>query len=155
MPPQQPEKDAASQPTVDHGSVHADADPALDKQNRGTITEVQGDAHFYETVSAAPLDPWSRTSLQLYMILLVAALNATASGFDGVGGQTLHRGAQDGSILTKHAVHLQLHQRHEPVPGVFPPHGAWFQHRHVSPTSASVPPVGHGYLHRVPPAASS
>ncbi|POR31422.1 Hexose transport-protein [Tolypocladium paradoxum] len=77
MWPQHLEKDAASQATVDHGAVHAD------QQTRGTITEVQGDAHYYETVTAAPLDPWSKTSLQLYMILLVAALNATASGFDG------------------------------------------------------------------------
>ncbi|KAH9883970.1 putative hexose transport-related protein [Xylariomycetidae sp. FL2044] len=49
----------------------------------GKITEVQGDSHFYESVTAAPLNAWSRTSLQLYAILLVAALNATASGFDG------------------------------------------------------------------------
>jgi hypothetical protein len=47
-------------------------------------TEVQGDYHFYETISAAPLNPLSKTSLQLYAILLVAALNATSSGFDGV-----------------------------------------------------------------------
>ncbi len=50
----------------------------------GKVTEVQGDSQFYESVTAAPLNPWSRTSLQLYCILLVAALNATASGFDGV-----------------------------------------------------------------------
>ncbi|KAJ4417684.1 hypothetical protein N0V82_006045 [Gnomoniopsis sp. IMI 355080] len=47
------------------------------------LREVQGDAHFHETVTAAPLDPWSRASIQLYLILLVAALNATTSGFDG------------------------------------------------------------------------
>ncbi|OCF74210.1 sugar transporter [Kwoniella mangroviensis CBS 8886] len=47
------------------------------------IKGVQGDSNFYETVTAAPLSPWSKTSLQLYAILLVAALNATASGFDG------------------------------------------------------------------------
>ncbi|WWC94623.1 hypothetical protein V866_001470 [Kwoniella sp. B9012] len=47
------------------------------------IKDVQGDSNFYETVTAAPLSPWSKTSLQLYAILLVAALNATASGFDG------------------------------------------------------------------------
>ncbi|RCI14523.1 hypothetical protein L249_6660 [Ophiocordyceps polyrhachis-furcata BCC 54312] len=35
-------------------------------------------------VFSAPLNAWSRTSFQLYAILLVAALNATASGFDGV-----------------------------------------------------------------------
>ncbi|WWD03393.1 hypothetical protein V865_001445 [Kwoniella europaea PYCC6329] len=47
------------------------------------IKDVQGDSNFYETVTAAPLNPWSKTSFQLYAILLVAALNATASGFDG------------------------------------------------------------------------
>ncbi|WVQ67243.1 uncharacterized protein L199_005438 [Kwoniella botswanensis] len=47
------------------------------------IKDVQGDSNFYETVTAAPLSPWSKTSFQLYAILLVAALNATASGFDG------------------------------------------------------------------------
>lgn len=54
------------------------------KPAAGEITEVQGDSHFYETVTAAPLSPWSKTSVQLYLILLVAALNATTSGFDGV-----------------------------------------------------------------------
>ncbi|WWC64363.1 uncharacterized protein I303_106973 [Kwoniella dejecticola CBS 10117] len=47
------------------------------------IKDVQGNSAFIETVTAAPLSPWSKTSLQLYAILLVAALNATASGFDG------------------------------------------------------------------------
>lgn len=50
----------------------------------GETTELQGNSQFYETITAAPLDPWSKTSVQLYFILLVAALNATASGFDGV-----------------------------------------------------------------------
>lgn len=59
-------------------------DPALDKAAVGMITEVQGDANFYETVTSAPLNPLSKISFQLYAILLVAALNATASGFDGV-----------------------------------------------------------------------
>lgn len=57
------------------------------KPAAGQIKEVQGDSHFYETVTAAPLSPWSKTSLQLYLILLVAALNATTSGFDGVCSQ--------------------------------------------------------------------
>lgn len=56
----------------------------IDKNDGGKITKVQGDVHFHETITAAPLDPWSKRSLQLYAILLVAALNATASGFDGV-----------------------------------------------------------------------
>ncbi len=62
----------------------ADGDNIEALKPQGKVTEVQGDYHFYETVTASPLDPWSKTSIQLYMILLVAALNATASGFDGV-----------------------------------------------------------------------
>ena len=64
-------------------------DDGLNKVAAGKITEVQGDSHFYETITAAPLNAWSKTSLQLYAILLVAALNATASGFDGVCATTL------------------------------------------------------------------
>lgn len=70
---------AQSQPKADAGEL-----PSPGKEGHGTITEIQGDAHFHETVTAAPLNPWSRTSIQLYLIMLVAALNATASGFDGV-----------------------------------------------------------------------
>lgn len=54
------------------------------KPPQGEIKEIQGDAHFHETISSAPLNPWSKTSLQLYCILFVAAMNAVASGFDGV-----------------------------------------------------------------------
>lgn len=89
------------------------------KPAAGKITEVQGDSHFYETVTAAPLSPWSRTSVQLYLILLVAALNATTSGFDGVS-------PADFDVfefwLTRGVVYLQLHQRHETVSDVLPPH---------------------------------
>lgn len=74
------------------------------------VTEVQGDLNFYETVTAAPLNPFSRTSLQLYMILLVAALNATASGFDGVSFEPASRGHQyPYTQLNKCAVDIQLH----------------------------------------------
>lgn len=55
-----------------------------DVKTVANVREVRGDARFHETVTAAPLNPWSRTSIQLYLILLVAALNATTSGFDGV-----------------------------------------------------------------------
>lgn len=48
------------------------------------VLEVQGDPSFIHTTAAAPLNPWSKTSLQLYAILLTACLNATSSGFDGV-----------------------------------------------------------------------
>ncbi|KAI1635554.1 putative hexose transport-related protein [Biscogniauxia mediterranea] len=48
-----------------------------------TTTEVQGNSRFYEAITSDPLDALSKTSFQLYAILLVAALNATASGFDG------------------------------------------------------------------------
>ncbi|RSH91687.1 hypothetical protein EHS25_009056 [Saitozyma podzolica] len=61
---------------------HSDDGDGLEK-GQADIEEVQGDQHFYETVTTAPLNPLSKTSLQLYAILLVAALNATASGFDG------------------------------------------------------------------------
>ncbi|EGX89046.1 hexose transport-related protein [Cordyceps militaris CM01] len=64
-------------------SIKDDNRPFLHKHGAADIRELQGNAHFYETVSAAPLNPWSRTSIQLYLILLIAALNATASGFDG------------------------------------------------------------------------
>ncbi len=71
-------------PEVDHASVANES--TIDKQH-GEIREIQGDAHFHETITAAPLNAWSKTSFQLYCILLVAALNATASGFDGVSAQ--------------------------------------------------------------------
>lgn len=57
---------------------------SISKPPAGEVKEIQGDAHFHETVSAAPLNPWSKTSFQLYGILFVAAMNAVASGFDGV-----------------------------------------------------------------------
>lgn len=47
------------------------------------ILEVQGNTAFFQATTAAPLNPLSKTSLQLYLILLTACLNATASGFDG------------------------------------------------------------------------
>lgn len=49
----------------------------------GQVLEVQGNTKFIQATTAAPLNPWSKTSLQLYLILLTACLNATASGFDG------------------------------------------------------------------------
>ncbi|EHK21185.1 uncharacterized protein TRIVIDRAFT_78356 [Trichoderma virens Gv29-8] len=72
--------DSRPEPVVDHGSINGDH---IDKAAIGSVTEVQGNTHFHETVTGAPLDPWSWTSIQLYLILLVAALNATSSGFDG------------------------------------------------------------------------
>jgi hypothetical protein len=73
-------KEGKDSVAADHGSI-ADMDG---KPANGKITEVQGNSTFMETVTAAPLNPRSKTSFQLYAILLVAALNATASGFDGV-----------------------------------------------------------------------
>lgn len=58
------------------------------KASIGEVLEVQGNENFLHAVTAAPLNPWSKTSLQLYLILLTACLNATASGFDGVSSQT-------------------------------------------------------------------
>ncbi|KAL6867165.1 general substrate transporter [Trichoderma novae-zelandiae] len=75
------EKDESRpEPVIDHGSINGDT---VDKIAIGSVTEVQGNTHYHETVTSAPMDPWSRTSIQLYLILLVAALNATSSGFDG------------------------------------------------------------------------
>ena len=54
------------------------------KASIGEVLQVQGNENFLHAVTAAPLNPWSNTSLQLYLILLTACLNATASGFDGV-----------------------------------------------------------------------
>lgn len=72
------------QPELQHISTTQDDRPSFDKHDAADIREIQGNANYYETITAAPLDPWSKTSFQLYLILLVAALNATASGFDGV-----------------------------------------------------------------------
>lgn len=102
------------------------------KPAAGKITEVQGDSNFYETVTAAPLSAWSRTSVQLYLILLVAALNATTSGFDGVSRTVSHVLK---SWLTQWAVDFQLHQCHETVSGVLPSHRTWIEHGNVSLTT--------------------
>jgi hypothetical protein len=42
------------------------------------------DARFTAATEAQPLNPWSARSFQLYAIFLVAYLNATSSGFDGI-----------------------------------------------------------------------
>lgn len=101
--------------------AETEMDEGLDKAAAGKITEIQGDSHFYETITAAPLNPWSKTSLQLYSILLVAALNATASGFDGVS--TIHETCilLERCLLTQLIVNLQLDQRYDPVSDVLPP----------------------------------
>jgi hypothetical protein len=57
---------------------------AMVKASAAETQDVQGDAAFYDSVTAAPINPRSKTAFQLYLILLIAALNATASGFDGV-----------------------------------------------------------------------
>ncbi|RDA84475.1 hypothetical protein CP532_0080 [Ophiocordyceps camponoti-leonardi (nom. inval.)] len=61
----------------------AGAETSAEKDD--AVVEVQADAQLFSdsAAAAAPLSAWSRTSFQLYAILLVAALNATASGFDG------------------------------------------------------------------------
>lgn len=100
------------------------------KPAAGKIKEVQGDSHFYETVTTAPLNPWSRTSLQLYLILLVAALNATTSGFDGVS--LTDPDMVNSWLNLRVLVDLQLHQRHGSISRVFPPYGARIKHGNVS-----------------------
>lgn len=58
---------------------------AIDKVDiDADIKEVEGNLTYLEAVSAAPLNPWSKISIMFYFIFLVAALNATSSGFDGV-----------------------------------------------------------------------
>lgn len=48
------------------------------------VVNVQGNPDFIQaTTNGAPLNLLSKESLQLYLILLTACLNATASGFDG------------------------------------------------------------------------
>ncbi|KAI5369830.1 Putative major facilitator, sugar transporter, major facilitator superfamily [Septoria linicola] len=44
--------------------------------------EVQGNVDYLAAVMVTPLNAWFRTSFELYSILLIACLNATASGFD-------------------------------------------------------------------------
>ncbi|KJZ76402.1 hypothetical protein HIM_04131 [Hirsutella minnesotensis 3608] len=72
-----------SSPVASRAGVSDSFDPSTQKQPEEKVQQVQGDVGYLETVAAAHLDPWSKTSIQLYLILLVAALNATASGFDG------------------------------------------------------------------------
>lgn len=72
------------QSIVEQGVEYASNAGDVPEKHGAQVQERQGDAHFHDTVTAAPLNPWSKTSIQLYFILLVAALNATSSGFDGV-----------------------------------------------------------------------
>lgn len=121
----------------------------------GEIKEIQGDSHFYETITAAPLDPWSKASLQLYLILLVAALNATSSGFDGV---SLTHHDMSNSLLTLRTVHLQLHQRHGPIQEILQPHRARWEHWNVSLQAQPAPLRGNlptKICHLTPATASS
>ena len=61
--------------TADSGKPVEDKMPSF-----GQVMELQGDAHFHEVTLAAPLNPRSATSIKLYLIFLVCALNATCSG---------------------------------------------------------------------------
>jgi hypothetical protein len=58
------------------------------------VKEVQGHATYHEAIAAAPFQPWSKSSIQLYFIFLVAYVNAMASGFDGVSHYTRPSNAQ-------------------------------------------------------------
>lgn len=130
------EKDESRpEPVIDHGSINGDT---VDKTAIGSVTEVQGNTHYHETVTSAPMDPWSRTSIQLYFILLVAALNATSSGFDGVSEEEEAENQKYRGIMAYPlAVDLQLHQCHGSVQGILPPYRAWFCHRNVSVTPSA------------------
>lgn len=48
------------------------------------VKDVTAHATYHEAIAAAPFQPWSKSSIQLYFIFLVAYVNAMASGFDGV-----------------------------------------------------------------------
>lgn len=125
-------KMAATKSAVERVTTHQQ-DDLDDLKPISDVREVQGDARFYETVTAAPLDPRSRASIQLYLILLVAALNATTSGFDGVSTPQGTKNIADSSHT--HAVHFQLDQCYDAVQGLFPSHGARLFHWHVSQSS--------------------
>lgn len=58
------------------------ASPSPDDQQDTRIAEVYN-ADFKQAVEETTLDPWSKTSFQLYFIVMVGFLNAVSSGFDG------------------------------------------------------------------------
>ena len=119
------------EPETRNTGLSIDADAGLEPMKaQGKVTEIQGDSNFYETVTAAPLDPWSKTSLQLYAILLVASLNATASGFDGVRRHHPVHTNVKGNVTNICQVHLQLHQCHVTVPGILSSRRARKRDRH-------------------------
>ncbi|KAL1407792.1 hypothetical protein Q8F55_007227 [Vanrija albida] len=70
---------ATEKAPIDRVESTRSIDPKAQLQTR----DVQGDAAFHKAVNEAPLDPWSKTAFKLYGVLFIAALNATASGFDG------------------------------------------------------------------------
>lgn len=58
--------------------------PVTSKTSDIQKTEVKDVQSYQEAIAAAPFQPWSKSSIQLYFIFLVAYVNAMASGFDGV-----------------------------------------------------------------------
>lgn len=82
-----------NEPITGPGSHHLDLEPVTSKTSDVIVekSEVK-DVHatYQEAIAAAPFQPWSKSSIQLYFIFLVAYVNAMASGFDGV--RTWQRG---------------------------------------------------------------
>ncbi|KAF9455228.1 hypothetical protein BDZ94DRAFT_870777 [Collybia nuda] len=56
--------------------------PGLDSTGHAKIEEVYN-ADFQQAVANTNLNPGSKTSIQLYFIVMVGFLNAVSSGFDG------------------------------------------------------------------------
>ncbi|KAH7100482.1 general substrate transporter [Auriculariales sp. MPI-PUGE-AT-0066] len=66
-------------------SVHGSVD-----KSGGVVTETQANAEYLNAIASAPLDAWSRSSIALYGFVIVCALNATMSGYDGAIFSTIN-----------------------------------------------------------------
>ena len=100
------------------GITHNALEPVTSKSSDANVekSEVK-DVHatYHEAIAAAPFQPWSKSSIQLYFIFLVAYVNAMASGFDGVGSSHSRQ-----VPVSDYSVDLQLHQRNGAVSRLFP-----------------------------------
>lgn len=100
------------------GITHNALEPVTSKSSDANVekSEVKDVyATYHEAIAAAPFQPWSKSSIQLYFIFLVAYVNAMASGFDGVGSSHSRQ-----VPVPDYSVDLQLHQRNGAVSRLFP-----------------------------------
>lgn len=74
-------------------------EPVNSKTSDILKTEVKDVQTCQEAIAAAPFQPWSKSSIQLYFIFLVAYVNAMASGFDGVSPYPLFWGTYAETIV--------------------------------------------------------